>query len=141
MIMKPVAPAAIRFSIAWTWLSLSPSCLPAKDCSSAPASAAAASAPSFILTKNGLVSVLVIRPITTPSALPPPSDPSSDDPESSSEPHAASTKAAAAATATAASLRCVLSMSNLQILPDQGVGQRCQAHYSTGIDRMSIPCD
>jgi hypothetical protein len=29
VIRKPLAPAEIRFSIAWTWDSLSPSCLPA----------------------------------------------------------------------------------------------------------------
>ncbi len=37
VIMKPLAPAEIRFSMAWTWDSLSPSCLPAKDCSCTPA--------------------------------------------------------------------------------------------------------
>ena len=58
----PLAPAEIRFSIAATWDSLSPSYLPAKLCSLTPSSLALASAPSFILTKNGLVSVLVIRP-------------------------------------------------------------------------------
>jgi hypothetical protein len=62
VIMKPLAPAEIRFSMAWTWASLSPSCLPAKVCSCTPACSAAWVAPSFIFTKNGLVSVLVIRP-------------------------------------------------------------------------------
>ena len=42
MIMKPFAPAEIRFSTAATWLSLSPSFLPANDCSSAPSSSASA---------------------------------------------------------------------------------------------------
>ena len=67
VIMKPLAPAEIRFSIAWTWASLSPSCLPANDCSVTPACWAACVAPSFIFTKNGLVSVLVIRPTITSS--------------------------------------------------------------------------
>jgi hypothetical protein len=44
--------------------------LPANDCTSAPTFAASAFAPSFIFTKNGLVSVLVISPILTFS--PPP---------------------------------------------------------------------
>ncbi len=67
VIMKPLAPAEIRFSMAWTWASLSPSALPAKDCSCTPACWAACFAPSFIFTKNGLVSVLVIRPTMTSS--------------------------------------------------------------------------
>ncbi len=62
------APAAIMFSIAVTWPALSPSVLPAPDSSLAPLAVAAWSAPSFILTKKGLVSVLVMRPITTGSA-------------------------------------------------------------------------
>ena len=58
------APAAIMFSIAVTWPALSPSFLPAAVSSCAPFGCAAACAPSFIFTKKGLVSVLVIRPIT-----------------------------------------------------------------------------
>ena len=65
VIRMVLAPAAIMFSIAVTWPALSPSVLPAPDSSLAPLALAAASAPSFIFTKNGLVSVLVIRPITT----------------------------------------------------------------------------
>ncbi len=61
-IAKPFAPAEIRFSIAATWPSLSPSNLPAAVIRVTPSSLALASAPSRILTKNGLVSVLVIRP-------------------------------------------------------------------------------
>jgi hypothetical protein len=72
-----LAPAAIMFSIAVTWPALSPSALPAPDISFAPFALAAAAAPSFILTKNGLVSVLVIRPITgSPAALARPALPS-----------------------------------------------------------------
>src|SRR5882762_2871728 len=56
------------FSMAVTWLALSPSNLPAPVMSFAPSFFAAAWAPSFILTKNGLVSVLVIRPTTIWSA-------------------------------------------------------------------------
>ena len=43
VIRMALAPAAMRFSMAATWESLSPSCLPANDCSSAPSSAALAS--------------------------------------------------------------------------------------------------
>src|SRR5882724_11036001 len=49
-------------------LALAPSDLPAPVMSFAPSFFAAAWAPSFILTKNGLVSVLVIRPTTIWSA-------------------------------------------------------------------------
>src|SRR4051794_30337065 len=59
---RPLAPLAIRFSTACTCDSLSPSCLPAKLCRSMPSLPAWAVAPCFILTKNGLVSVLVINP-------------------------------------------------------------------------------
>ena len=64
VIRMVLAPAAIMFSIAVTWPALSPSILPAPDSSLAPLALAAASAPSFIFTKKGLVSVLVIKPIT-----------------------------------------------------------------------------
>src|SRR4030095_8253861 len=66
----PLAPAAIRFSMAATCVSLSPSYLPAKLCSSTPSFLASASAPSFILAKNGLVLVLVMRPTITLSSAP-----------------------------------------------------------------------
>src|SRR5258708_4518847 len=62
------APAVIMFSMAVTWLALSPSNLPAAVSSLAPSFDAAASAPCFIFTKNGLVSVLVMRPTTGWSA-------------------------------------------------------------------------
>ena len=75
VIMRPFAPAEIRLSTAATWDSLSPSFLPAKDCSSAPAAPRPPSAPSFIFTKNGFVSVLVIRPTLTGSPPPPPPAP------------------------------------------------------------------
>lgn len=64
VIRMVLAPAAIMFSIAVTWPALSPSALPAPVSSLAPLACAAAAAPSFIFTKKGLVSVLVIRPIT-----------------------------------------------------------------------------
>src|SRR5262245_17133347 len=63
-----LAPAAIMFSIAVTWPALSPSALPAPLSSLAPFSLAFCCAPSFIFTKKGLVSVLVMRPITGASA-------------------------------------------------------------------------
>src|SRR3954453_18656473 len=71
VIISPFAPAEIKFSTAATCDSLSPSFLPANDCTAAPSPLAALSAPSFIFTKNGLVSVLVIRPTFTPLAAPP----------------------------------------------------------------------
>src|SRR3954468_7351413 len=69
VIIKPFAPAEIRFSTAATCDSLSPSFLPANDCTLAPAVPAALSAPSFIFTKNGFVSVFVISPTLTASLL------------------------------------------------------------------------
>ena len=57
-----LAPAVTMFSIAVTWPALSPSNLPAALISLAPLALAAASAPCFIFTKNGLVSVFVMRP-------------------------------------------------------------------------------
>ncbi len=68
VIRMVLAPAAIMFSIAVTWPALSPSVLPAPLSSLAPSFLASASAPSFILTKKGLVSVLVIRPMTGSAA-------------------------------------------------------------------------
>src|SRR6516225_2984464 len=63
-----LAPAATMFSTAVTWLALSVTLLPAAVSSLAPLVLASAAAPSFIATKNGLVSVLVIRPMTISSA-------------------------------------------------------------------------
>src|SRR6218665_960525 len=63
-----LALAATRFSSAVTWPALSPSALAAVATSLAPSFFASATAPSFIFTKEGLVSVLVIRPITGASA-------------------------------------------------------------------------
>ncbi len=57
VIRIPFAPAPMRFSIASTCDWLSPSCLPAKDCTLTPVSSAAFCAPSLILTK-----VFVDRP-------------------------------------------------------------------------------
>ena len=53
------------FSIAVTWLALSVSNLPDAVSSLTLSFLACACAPSFIFTKNGLVSVLVIRPMVT----------------------------------------------------------------------------
>src|SRR5574343_235813 len=64
VIRMVLAPAAIMFSIAVTCPALSPSALPAPVSSLAPLALAASWAPSFIFTKKGLVSVLVIRPMT-----------------------------------------------------------------------------
>ena len=68
VIRMVLAPAAIMFSMAVTWPALSPSALPAPLMSLAPSFLASACAPSFIFTKKGLVSVLVIRPITGSAA-------------------------------------------------------------------------
>ena len=57
------------FSIAVTWLALSPSNLPAAVSSLTPSALAAFCAPSFIFTKNGFVSVLVIRPTLAAAAV------------------------------------------------------------------------
>src|ERR1700742_3146534 len=72
----PFAPAATMLLIAVTWLALSPSYLPAAVISFAPSLDAAFWAPSFIFTKNGFVSVFVIRPIVMSPLpeLPPPLD-------------------------------------------------------------------
>ena len=58
------APRAVMFSMAAIWDAVSPSFLPDAVNNFAPIFFASAVAPSFILTKKGLVSVLVIRPIT-----------------------------------------------------------------------------
>jgi hypothetical protein len=62
------------FSMAVTWLALSPSNLPAAVIRVTPSASASFCAPSFILTKNGLVSVLVISPTLTLSVEPEPDD-------------------------------------------------------------------
>ena len=70
-----LAPCVVMFSIAVTWLWLSVSDLPDAVRSLTLFSSAAACAPSFIFTKNGLVSVFVMRPIVTSLSLlelPPP---------------------------------------------------------------------
>src|SRR5438105_4201032 len=64
-----LAPPEIMFSMAVTWVALSPSNLPAPVMSVAPFFFAAFWAPSFIFTKNGFTSVLVMSPTTTLSAL------------------------------------------------------------------------
>src|SRR5215218_205685 len=94
--MKPFAPAEMRFSTAATWLSLSPSLLPANDWTEAPSFLACAVAPSFIFTKNGLVSVLVIRPSLTLSPPPPPPPPPSSSPQAAMPAVSASAEPSAA---------------------------------------------
>ena len=74
VIRMPLAPRVTMFSIAVTCDWLSVSCLPAAVTSSALLASAAACAASFIFTKNGLDSVLVIRPTTILSPPPPPPD-------------------------------------------------------------------
>ena len=95
-----LAPCVVMFSIAVTWLALSVSCLPEAVSSLTLSFLACACAPSFIFTKNGFVSVLVMRPIVTSSsflAAPPPP------PLSSSSPHATAPTPSAATAASAAS--------------------------------------
>ena len=60
VIRMPASPLEMAFSMAWIWVSSSPSSLPAASVSSTPRSSAAASAPSCMATKNGLVVVLTI---------------------------------------------------------------------------------
>ena len=59
------APCVVMFSIAVTWLALSVSVLPEAVRSLTLSFLACACAPSFIFTKNGFVSVLVMRPMVT----------------------------------------------------------------------------
>ena len=68
------APCVVMFSSAVTWLALSVSVLPEAVSSLTLSFLACACAPSFIFTKNGFVSVLVMRPMVTSlflSELPP----------------------------------------------------------------------
>src|SRR5439155_15251656 len=105
VIMMPFTPDATMFSIAVTWLALSPSNLPAALCSVAPLAVASFWAPSFILTKNGFVSVLVMSP--TLMAPPPPLL----DDEVLDLPQAVAASAAATATASSpADLRDIADM-------------------------------
>ena len=67
VIRMPFTPAAMQLSMACCWVSWSPSILPAKLISSMPSSSAFAVAPSFIFTKNGLMSVLVMMQALTGS--------------------------------------------------------------------------
>src|SRR6202165_31992 len=62
VIRIPFTPALTMFSIAVIWVAASPSILPAADSRVTPSAFACLLAPSFILTKNGFVSVFVIRP-------------------------------------------------------------------------------
>src|ERR1700682_3719115 len=87
VIRMPFTPAVTMFSMAVTWPALSPSNLPAAVMRSRPSSVALACAPSFIFTKKGLVSVLVIRPTLTLVA---------DEPELELLPPQAATKTVAA---------------------------------------------
>ena len=58
-----LAPCVVMFSSAVTWLALSVSDLPEAVSSLTLSFLACACAPSFIFTKNGFDSVLVMRPI------------------------------------------------------------------------------
>src|SRR5919108_529280 len=77
----PLTPPATMFSMAVTWLALSPSNLPAAVSRLGVLAWASFSAPSFILTKNGLVSVLVMSPTWAWPPPPPPPPPLSLRPE------------------------------------------------------------
>ena len=65
VIRMPFAPCVVMFSSAVTWLALSVSVLPEAVRSLTLSFLACACAPSFIFTKNGFDSVLVIRPMVT----------------------------------------------------------------------------
>ena len=103
VIRMPLAPCVVMFSSAVTWLWLSRSVLPDALTSSALFASAAFCAASFIFTKNGLLSVLVIRPTVTFSPLSPPPLEDEPPPLSSSSPHAATPSASAAAALIASS--------------------------------------
>ena len=93
------APCVVMFSIAATWLALSVSVLPEAVSSLTLSFLACACAPSFIFTKNGFDSVLVISPIVTSSSpLEPPPPPL----PLSSSPHATMPTPSAAADASTA---------------------------------------
>ena len=62
VIRIPFTPALTMFSIAVICVAASPSILPAAVSSVTPSSLACLVAPCFIFTKNGLVSVFVIKP-------------------------------------------------------------------------------
>ena len=75
VIRMPWSPRAMASSIAAIWVCSSPSSLPAAVVILTPSALPAFFAPSCMVTKNGLVSVLVIRPMLTSSAVPPVSSP------------------------------------------------------------------
>ena len=75
VIMMPLAPSAVIFASAATWLSLSMSLLPAAVRSLTLSSSAVASAVSFIVTQKGFVLRLTIRPTLTSSESSPPHPP------------------------------------------------------------------
>ena len=101
VIRMPFAPLVTMFSIAVIWVWTSVSVLPAALVSSALFAPAASCAASFIFTKNGFDSVLVIRPTWTFSPLSPPEDPLVP-PLSLSSPQASDTEARVPIAATAA---------------------------------------
>ncbi len=68
VIRMPLSPLEMAFSMAWIWVSSSPSALPAASFRSTPSAAAAFLAPSCMETKNGLVVVFTIRDTPTFSA-------------------------------------------------------------------------
>src|SRR2546427_9146376 len=79
----PLSPFEIAFSMAATWLAVSPSSLPAADVSVMPSLSADSLAPLAIATKNGFVEVFVIRvtPIAPPAAEPAGAEPGAEPPE------------------------------------------------------------
>lgn len=116
----PFTPELTMFSMAVTWPALSPSNFPAALTSSTSLSFAACSAPSFIFTKNGFVSVLVISPTLVP---PPP------DPPCAPEPQAVRVSAETAARAVnpreARAMRFLRSMTDL-LLDEGGTAARIE---------------
>src|SRR5437867_2041511 len=125
----PLTPRATMFSIAVTWLWLSPSNLPAALTSVAPSCLAAACADCFIFTKNGFVSVLVIRPTCT---FPPDDPPPLLVPLLLLLPQAATPNAAAAVTAVTAASR-VLRVPLISISPPRFVPSH---HGSDNVFRL-----
>ncbi|VXC29086.1 exported hypothetical protein [Arthrobacter sp. 9V] len=71
VIRMPLSPLEIAFSMAWIWVSSSPSALPAASLRSTPSASAAFFAPSCMETKNGLEVVLTISETPIFSSAPP----------------------------------------------------------------------
>ena len=80
VIMMPLAPSAVIFASAATWLRLSMSLFPAAVSSLTLSSLAVSCAVSFIVTQNGFVLRLTMRPTDTGFSLDPHDQPATASP-------------------------------------------------------------